>query len=246
MIDSNKNINDQDIISFDIKGFCLLPCKTSETQIKLLNTLQNIDNHKLKPNSQLSSRYKNTLDLSPSPSKYDDVLLDFVKENKFLEVARILTGKDLVCCHTQLRIAGPNSKYLSWHRDNHAYKNRKVVGNFPSVYKLIFYPCLDHSEKQLAISSGSHRKFFTNKFLDFAQIPINKKEYISSNNSYALLFNTQAFHNVVKTTKSAMRLIYSFVPKNHIHRYGENPPVHLSSDLPLNYDELPKPTWNKR
>ncbi|MEM7530723.1 MAG: hypothetical protein AAF639_00990 [Chloroflexota bacterium] len=195
---------------------------TDETSLNRLNTvLAELYSKEPKGDFKWEQKYKYSQDFRPNVFGYDPIFLDILFENNIPQLLKETTGFDLYLVNLQLRLATPGPSYMNWHRDTHIYGD-KIVGNYPPVHKIIFYPNLGESPRpQLYVSRGSHNRTHHNRIRDMGQIWQSQQDTIfSSDNSY-LLFNTSLLHAVLSETneKGSLRLIYSFAHKFQLDTY---------------------------
>lgn len=201
---------------------------------KTCSLLKNIFENELSDKKfNWQTKYDNTFDLRPDVYTLDNCFVNLLFENDIDVLLSDLISSDITLMHIQLRRSFPGPSYMDWHRDSYVYDNR-VVGNFPPVHKLIFYPTIINVEPKLKVAIGSHRRNFDNKQDDFAQLNDSKIVTINSSNENAILFNTNILHAVVPDSfeQGSFRLIYTFMRRNILKEKLKNEKLHIDqSDL---------------
>lgn len=199
--------------------------KTNE----ILSVLEDIERGDIKEGFSLLKKYDGTDDLRPSAHEYSKIFFNFLFQNHLNQKINLLTGKDMVLYHIQVRRFFKGSSYMPWHRDSYLIDDRSV-GNIPPAYKIIFYPKFSEtSTKRLTALRGSHNMFppsiHSSEFIspgfskfDKQLFNILKMDDIHSDNSKILLFDTSLLHNVVNNDDDSpnTRLIYSFLERDQI------------------------------
>lgn len=210
--------------NYHLKGFYLGEFKKNKDLESVLSVIHQIHKGSIKEGFELVEKYKYSKDLRPDVYNYDDAFVDILFSNDIPKLLKEVVGRNLYLAHIQLRISYKGeSSYMSWHRDTHVYGG-KVVGNIPPVHKIIFYPNVDGNEDdKIKIIPGSHRKVFTNRFIDYLQVFLSKRKTVKSSDSKFMLFNTELFHHVVPEVeeKGSFRLIYSFAEKEQLGNYDQ-------------------------
>lgn len=208
-----------------ISGFTKIPIFDGPQKTKLISLLLDLQKGQVKDGFEMRQKYSFSADMQPSVMKYDDVFIDFLVEQKLPEHISNLTGQDLTLVSMQVRQSFPGKSYMSWHRDTHFYRGKKV-GNSPPIHKMIYYPRLEsQSHKKLSVVPGSHRFMIGYKILDLLYARIAKRIGIFSDNDTALFFNTSILHHVEpeQDTKGSLRVIFSFAKLSDYDGNAETP-----------------------
>jgi hypothetical protein len=215
--------------NFFLDGYTKISVSNSDSTSDILGVLERIECDQLKENFSLIKKYNGTDDLRPSAHEYDDVFMRFIFDNDLNKKINLLTGKDMVLYHVQVRRFFKGSSYMPWHRDSYLIDDR-AIGNIPPAYKMIFYPKFsENSTKRLTFLRGSHNMFPPpSKSSDFISPGFSKfdsqlfnilnEEEIHADSENILLFNTSILHNVINNEddRPNTRLIYSFLERDQI------------------------------
>lgn len=185
----------------------------------------------LREGFSFEQKYPNTFDLRPNVHLYDPCFIDALIEADVPSMLKACVGSDLTLYHTQVRVSGPGSSYMDWHRD--AYNYGKYVGNFPPAHKVIFYPALSSTtqEPKLKLCKGSHLRNFHNQRDDTAclldgpnQLPCEL--YYASNDKF-IMFNTSMLHGACADSGSSIRVIYSFIRRVQLEALYSDQQIHV-------------------
>ena len=214
----------------DVEDFYVNGCKIDkfdkdETYTTFKSILQQIKNNNLSDDRyNLVSKYKGTFDLRPDVNSYSEVFIDILVKNNILNKVNLLTQRSLGLAHIQVRISEPGESYMPWHKDTYSYIEQNS-GLAPAPIKLIYYLPEDDdvsSETKLQIMKGSHRcslskiskKYEITPGFDIfdRDVVMQNLECVNFNNTEYnfILFDTSCLHNVVKTNKKSVRVIYTF------------------------------------
>lgn len=217
-----------------LDGYLSLGLTKTDEVLSLLESLEMGD---IKEGFSLLKKYDGTDDLRPSAHEYNKAFLTFLFENDLSKKINLLTGKNMVLHHIQVRRFFKGSSYMPWHRDSYLIDDRSV-GNIPPAYKMIFYPKFNNmSTERLSVLRGSHNMFpppiHSSDFIspgfskfDKQLFNILKTDEIHSDNSKILLFDTSLLHNVISNNddRPNTRLIYSFLERDQITDGMLSPP----------------------
>lgn len=215
-------INKEQLLNdLHFNGYVLLPVDSDSDIVKhCVSEIKKISENNIKEGYYLEKHNENAVNLRPSVKDYDPKFESFYKEVGVINLLESFLNYKIDIHTLQLRGALSGSSYLSWHRDTHYYKGAEIPsGNVPPIYKCIFYPNLHGEEDRntLHVSSGSHLRYFKNKFVDLSipRTPFFKREKVSESNSKVLVFNTSILHAVLPVNGNAIfRMIAAFVKAN--------------------------------
>jgi hypothetical protein len=175
-------------------------------------------------------KYQNTVDIRPNVYDYDDVFVDFIKDNDLLKSVRRLSQRDMVPYHVQVRKSYPGPSYMDWHRDTYINQDGKVIGMSPGGLKIIFYPmCGNRSSSRLDLLKGTHICHIKNSAADHGiiQSGMFEKLTINSNDNKCVIFDVASLHRVVPDIDTpSIRLIYSFVTRDQFNDMNLDGTIH--------------------
>lgn len=154
----------------------------------------------------------NVFHLRPNAYDYSDIFLNFLFYNRIDQALENFTGKRLHLCHAQVVIQTPGPPHQDWHRDSYQYGAEPIVGSFPAVVKVNFYPQFDQPEPRLKYVRGSHRCAANDPRFDAMLIGKYENETLSSSNDHVVMFESSMLHAVVPDVnpRGSIRLMYSF------------------------------------
>jgi hypothetical protein len=181
---------------------------------------------RLRPGFAWHEKYPNTRDL-PDAYDYDSALLDVLFESRIQELLPLVTGRDLMLAHVQVRLALPGPSYHAWHRDTHLHAADRA-GNLPPVQKLIVYPTGGRApEPRLHIAPGTHLSMIHEGHADMAQLEHAVVDTVSSSDSGYLIFDTSTLHGVIPESHAdgSIRIIYSFCAEHQLHNFLDSRPL---------------------
>ena len=205
-----------DFKKFHRNGYLQIPLKPTKTAIQFKKWIKDLNGENIKKSKIFSASYSETFDLNKCRSDENKLILDFVKDQKFEDQIRFITGHDYFLGDYVFRKTfSKNKSYMSWHRDSYFDKKGDQVGRFPQLLKIIFYPKFEdevNNESCLKVIPGSHKLVINNNYLDKAIRLFGKKETIYNNNTEMVLFDTILYHHACSTNREngAFRLILNF------------------------------------
>jgi len=178
--------------------------------------------------------YTNTKDFACRPDQFNDIFLNFLRDQDIVKKINYLTKQDLYLEDLYIRKVFPSKKSytgLFHHRDTHFYNSKIRTGRFPPIYKLIFYFQNTASEvPQLAVVPGSQLNFKKNLLIDKISGYFSKDFVVSSNNKQCVFFNTMIQHNVIPNRDilngPQMRVFYNFCTRSQLKNLPHNSSLH--------------------
>ena len=221
-----------------------------DSLLKVVQVIKDLNNGNIKEGYSWQQKYRGTQDLRPDVFTYDTCFIDVLIENNILDIIKGLTCCDYDLYHVQIRHSNIKSNsivnknitsYMDWHRDCFIMGD-KILGRFPPVIKLIFYPTLGSKEKdRLKIIPNSHliQIHADQDFKSSYGPPINsidrqlisqfKPAIIKSSDSRFLLFNTAMLHGAMPDLDDdkAFRIVYSFILKDQF--LDEKKKIHIDT-----------------
>ena len=217
--------------SFFINGFQTITFNNTEIKNKLFDRCYEINNNNKLNGYKWDEIYKSTEDFGPKPYK-ENLYIDFIFDQGIHTLIEELTGFDLYLGDFAIRRTYPNKKsYMRWHRDTHFYKNKKIIGRMPPIYKLIVY--VPESEglysDQLRISPGSQHRFIENRYLDIIYAMLRKKVTVTSSDINCIFLNSMVHHSVIQNIqvkKPSVRLFYNFCLKSQLSEFKGREDLH--------------------
>ena len=201
--------------------------KSLEQLVKVTNEIYREDT---KVNFSLKEKYPFSKDLRPNVYEYDDSFIDILFDNELPKKFKETLGYDLYLAHIQCRIVSPSTSnsYMQWHRDTHYY-NKKLCGNAPPVYKIIYYPSVNNiPEPCLQVAKGTHLRMYTNQEQDFSQLYSSEIDTVASSDERYVFFNTSIMHFPVIPTvaQGNLRVVYSFCHEFQLEKYPDQKELH--------------------
>jgi hypothetical protein len=178
----------------------------------MVNVLRDLWEGKIKDGFSWEQKGQNSFHLRPAVHEYHEIFIDFLfKLGIPAEISR-LTGRKLHLYHAQVVKSIPGPSYQDWHRDSYQWGSNPIVGAFPAVLKVNFYPQFENSEPRLKFIRGSHRCQANDPRFDALLINKYENEIIHSSNEQVLMFDSALLHGVVPDVnpKGSIRLMYSF------------------------------------
>jgi hypothetical protein len=214
---------------FHANGFELLKLgkyrNTTNNMVEILrNLLENRQNNVLPEKFSWEQKMPNVFHLRPNVYEYNDVFLNFLFDNDIDVALENLTGKRLHLCHAQAVIQTPGPPHQDWHRDSYQYGSDPIVGAFPAVVKVNFYPQFGSPEPRLKFIRGSHRCAANDPRFDSMLISKYENEVLESSNEQALIFESSMLHGVIPDVEpqGSIRVMYSFsMEHEYIKRFAD-------------------------
>lgn len=230
-----KNVSDYLVdksrSNFFINGYKEITFKNTEIKKNLFTKCYEINNNNNLNGFKWEEIYKSTEDFGPKPYN-EDLFLDFIFDQNIHKLIENLTGFELILGDFAIRRTYPSKKsYMRWHRDTHFYKNKKIIGRMPPIYKLIIYvPETEGiNSNQLKISPGSHHRFVDNRYLDIFYAMMRKKITVSSSDLKCIFLNSMVHHSVIQNIKvknPSIRLFYNFCLKSQLEEFKGREDLH--------------------
>jgi hypothetical protein len=219
-------------------GFTI-PCfRDGSQKRKLFELLNDLYVNEPRDGYKWFEKYRQTFDLYPNTYSYDNVFIDFLFEQGIPKTIERLMGEPLFLGDVSLRNTKNSRSYMNWHRDT-SYYGGKPYGRTPPLYKMIIFPQLtDSVTEQIKLASGSHLRFFQNKYIDRLQVYFSSSTSVLSSNSEAVFFNSAMLHAAVGNSHSSgsQRLIYCFCQKSQLSQFEGNEDLHCLYEEQLRDD----------
>ena len=196
---------------FYANGFELF--SLSESKSDMVQILSDLFCGKIKTGFSWEQKSQSSFHLRPNVYEYDEVFTKFLFDTiPSYDALCQLTGKRLHLYHAQVVKTVPGPSYQDWHRDSYQWGNSSIVGAFPSVVKLNFYPEFEGEEPRLKYIRGSHRCQVNDPKFDAMLIGRYENEVLRSSNDRVIIFDTAMMHAVVPDVnpRGSIRLMYSF------------------------------------
>ena len=198
-------------LEFFKKGYYVGEFKKTKNLEKVIHLIKELANQ-FNDRNLFKCKYNSVFDLATEPGEFNDLFIEIIKENNILDLLKTLTYQDLVLGSTQLRYVNKReNSYVNWHRDSYFYKT--TTGNFPPIYKLIYYPDINGEDTNIMkLIESSTLKYSNNKYIDLLKFFLRPDliKSIKSSNYKFVIFNTFIFHKALSSKVVSPRLIYSF------------------------------------
>ncbi len=202
---------------FHANGLVLLPTfdlpKLKITpRSDMVQVLRDLWEGKIKDGFTWEQKGESSFHLRPAVHEYDDIFLDFLFTIGVPSALESLTGRHLHLYHAQVVKTRPGPSYQDWHRDSYQWGDSPIVGAFPAVVKVNFYPQFEEPEPRLKFIGGSHRCAANDPRFDAMLVSKYENEVLESSNDQVLIFDSSLLHGVIPDVnpKGSMRLMYSF------------------------------------
>lgn len=178
----------------------------------VVQVLRDLWEGKIKDGFSWEQKGKNSFHLRPAVYEYHEIFLDFLFKVGAPDELTRLTGRKLHLYHAQVVKTSPGASYQDWHRDSYQWGTEPIVGAFPAVVKVNFYPQFEAPEPRLKFIRGSHRCAANDPRFDAMLVEKYENEVLDSSNEQVLIFDSSLVHGVVPDVnpKGSIRLMYSF------------------------------------
>jgi hypothetical protein len=211
------------------------------TTERLTETLRNLwQNDSLPTPYSWEKKFPHVHHMRPSVYDYNSNFLDLLWDNDIPAKLYELTGRDLRLYHIQVVKQFPGPPHQDWHRDAYQYASDPIVGAFPAVIKVNFYPNFNKPEPRLKYIRGSHRCMANDARFDTMLIKKYENEILESSNEQLFIFETSILHAVCPDIhpEGSIRVMYSFAQEHEYQkRYADKDHHRCLHDRYLAYRE---------
>ena len=200
------------------KGGVKLQLSSTSTHKRLQQTIAALDKKNLSETENFTHTYTSTFDLVKGDNNLTHLILEFIIENGLCSQVREITGLDFGLGDFTFRKTYSNKSYMNWHRDTYLDSSGTLIGRVPPLIKIIYYPQLSTScSPCLKFAPGTHRRIFTNSFVDRFQYIVSKTEAIFPSNEDMFMFDSSILHSAAAAdpNSGAFRLIMNFCHSSH-------------------------------
>jgi len=204
---------------FYANGFDLLPVDHGSSKL-MVDVLEKLWNDDVRAGFFYEKRMENVFHLRPNVYDYDDIFLDFLFANELPYLLEDIVGRKLSLVHAQVVKQMPGPPHQDWHRDAYQFDRNPIVGAFPPVVKINFYPTFEIPEPRLKFVRGTHRCMANDERFDAMLISKYENEVLESSNDRVLMFESSMLHGVVadKNPCGSVRVMYSFASEHEYQK----------------------------